>query len=119
MFFAIWGDIMLEVYSLNTIRERVIPVAKQYNLDRVTLFGSYARGEATTESDIDLMISYHALAGAFALGGVYVDMKEALAKPVDIVCESALTADYASESDLKLLANIKKEGVLLYVSEQC
>ncbi len=110
---------MFEIYSLDTIRERVIPIAKQYNLDRVTLFGSYARGEATTESDIDLMISYHALVGAFALGGVYADMKEVLAKPVDIVCEPALTADYANEWDLKLLANIKKEGVLLYVSEQC
>lgn len=109
---------MSEIYSLNTIRERITPVAKQYNLDKVTLFGSYARGEATTESDIDLMISYRTLTGAFALGGVYADLKEALSKPVDIICESALTADYANEFDLRILANIRKEGVLLYVGEE-
>lgn len=108
---------MLEVYSLDTIREKITPVAKMYDLDKVTLFGSYARGEATAESDIDLMISYRVLAGAFALGGVYADLKEALGKPIDVVCEPALTADYADESDLNILANIRKEGVVLYAGE--
>lgn len=34
----------------------VRPVAKKYGIDRIYLFGSYARGEATKKSDVDLLI---------------------------------------------------------------
>ncbi len=43
-------------YSIEEITRRVSPVAKKYGLPAVFLFGSYARGEATAESDIDLLV---------------------------------------------------------------
>ena len=42
--------------SVNEITERITPVAQKYDLRAVYLFGSYARNEATEESDIDLLI---------------------------------------------------------------
>jgi len=36
-----------KIYSINEIIDIVSPVAKQYGVSRVFLFGSYARGEAT------------------------------------------------------------------------
>ena len=45
-----------DVYSINQIQNIVAPIAKRYNVNSVYLFGSYARGEQTSESDIDIMI---------------------------------------------------------------
>ena len=44
-----------QVYSIDEIREIVAPIAKQHGVDKVFLFGSYARGDATPASDVDLM----------------------------------------------------------------
>ena len=105
------------VYKIEEIAERVRPVAERYGITKVYLFGSYARGEATEESDVDLMISYQSLKGAFAIGGIYVDFKEALDKPVDVVSERAITSEYTSALGKKLYDNIEKEGVLIYAEK--
>ena len=42
-----------QVYSIDEIREIVAPIAKQHGVDKVFLFGSYARGDATPASDVD------------------------------------------------------------------
>lgn len=44
------------IYTAEEIRRRITPIAVRYRLKAVYLFGSYARGEATDESDIDLLI---------------------------------------------------------------
>ena len=45
-----------KIYTVYEICEKVQPIAEKYRLIRVSLFGSYARREATAESDIDLYI---------------------------------------------------------------
>ena len=44
------------IYTIDEISRRIQPVASAYGLRAVYLFGSYARGEATENSDIDLLI---------------------------------------------------------------
>ena len=39
-----------QVYSIDEIREIVAPIAKQHGVDKVFLFGSYARGDALQKS---------------------------------------------------------------------
>ena len=46
-----------QVYSIDEIREIVAPIAKQHGVDKVFLFGSYARGDATPASDCLLYTS--------------------------------------------------------------
>ena len=43
---------VLMIYSIYEIQQRIAPVAKQYGVKAVFLFGSYARGEAREDSDI-------------------------------------------------------------------
>ena len=47
---------VLMIYSIYEIQQRIAPVAKQYGVKAVFLFGSYARGEAREDSDIDLLV---------------------------------------------------------------
>ena len=43
-------------YTINEIKNKTNPIAKAYGIGRMSLFGSYARGEATDDSDVDLYI---------------------------------------------------------------
>lgn len=44
------------LYTIDEIKAKIIPIAKQYKLSQVYLFGSYARGEEDENSDIDIAL---------------------------------------------------------------
>ena len=50
-------------YTVAEIKEIVAGLAAQYGADRIYLFGSYARGDADQDSDIDLRIDKGAIRG--------------------------------------------------------
>ena len=52
-----------KVYTNEEIAERVHPVAERYDLEYVCVFGSYAKGLADRDSDVDLFVSAHKLRG--------------------------------------------------------
>lgn len=97
-------------YSLEEIKAIVAPIAEQHGVDRVYLFGSYARGEATAQSDIDLCIDAAAIRGMFAMGALYADLEEALNKRLDIVTARSLKYN----TDAAFLDNMRKDRVLIY-----
>ena len=92
------------VYSIEDIKRIVAPVARRHGVDRVYLFGSYARGGATAESDVDLCVEAARLRGLFALSGLRMDLEEALDKDLKAsgahlcasVSHDVLTLDGAS-----------------------
>lgn len=43
-------------YTIEEIREKTVPIAKSYGIKRMSLFGSYARGDAKDDSDVDICI---------------------------------------------------------------
>ena len=64
------------IYSIQEIQQRIAPIAKQYGLKAVFLFGSYARGEAREDSDIDLLVDTSGtnLRSLLSLGALYCDL---------------------------------------------
>lgn len=44
------------LYTIDEIKAKIIPIAKQYKLSKVYLFGSYERGEEDENSDIDIAL---------------------------------------------------------------
>ena len=83
---------------------------KQHGVDKVFLFGSYARGDATPASDVDLCVDAPRLRGLFALGGLYADLEDALKKSIDVVTTGSLKYN----KDKAFLENLRKDRVLLY-----
>lgn len=98
------------VYSIDEIRDIITPIAKLHGVDKVFLFGSYARGDATASSDVDLCVDAPALRGLFALGGLYADLEDALSKRIDVVTTGSLKYN----KDEAFLENLRKDRVLLY-----
>ena len=43
-------------YTISDIERMILPILRKYSAEQAILFGSYARDEATPESDIDLMV---------------------------------------------------------------
>jgi len=93
-------------YTISEIKQCVEPIAKRYGVERVLLFGSFARGEANSESDIDLRIDSGALRGYFKLAGFRRELSETLNLNVDVLTTGAL--------DEGFLSRIAREEVLLY-----
>jgi predicted nucleotidyltransferase len=93
-------------HMLEEIKSIVEPIAKKYGVERVYLFGSYARGDATDNSDVDLRVDKGALKGVFALNGLYTEIQETLQTKVDLLTTGSLNDEF--------LRKIQKEEVLLY-----
>lgn len=45
------------IYSINEIKEKLAPIATEYGVNKILLFGSYSRREATPENDLDFYIA--------------------------------------------------------------
>ena len=91
--------------GIQEIQSVVSRLGYQYGAERIFLFGSYARGDMTTASDIDLRIDKGRIRG-WEMGGLLLDLEDALGVPVDLVTTSSLSE--------KFLAEIQKDEVLLY-----
>ncbi len=75
---------------LKTKREDILRTAAEYGAYNVRVFGSVARGEADSESDIDLLVNMEPGRSLFDLGGLLTDLEELLGCNVDVVTERGL-----------------------------
>lgn len=83
----------------------VAKLGREYGAERIYLFGSYARGDMTPASDIDLRIDKGRIHGV-EMGGLLLDLEDALGVPVDLVPTGSLNE--------RFLSAIQKDEVLLY-----
>ena len=81
--------------------------AKYPQVQCAYLFGSYARGEATAQSDVDILVVAPGL-GGFDFSGLHFELRTALHKDVDLVKHTTLMK---SE---KMLRDILNQGVQIY-----
>jgi predicted nucleotidyltransferase len=111
-------DKVNRIYTLDEIKERVRPVAEKYNLPAVWVFGSYARGEATGKSDVDILFDSENSTiegkGLFAMGGLQVDLEDALNKEVDMVRLSVLEKAETRKDSPYFVAETEKDKVRIY-----
>jgi len=106
------------IYSIEEIRELVIPIAIKYELKAVYLFGSYARGTATASSDIDLIVDTTgtSLTSLMRLGTLYSDLQDCFDKEIDLITLSSLEQKPIRNSDITFKAEVEKERINLYAT---
>jgi hypothetical protein len=73
-------------------RKKLRIFCQQYQVSRLALFGSVARGEAHPESDVDLLVSFQpdAQVGFLTLGRMKRELTEMFHRPVDLVPQDGL-----------------------------
>ncbi|MBQ2824211.1 MAG: nucleotidyltransferase domain-containing protein [Oscillospiraceae bacterium] len=94
------------IYAVSEIKDIVAPIAEQYGAEKIFLFGSYAKGCATIDSDIDLRIDKGRIKGMFALSSLRIELLEKLGKNVDLLTTASLDSEF--------LDNIRDEEILIY-----
>ena len=72
------------------LRELKPELARRYKVRRLSVFGSWARGEQKEDSDIDLLVDFEVGADLLDLVGLSLYLEEVLGKSVDIVPRAAL-----------------------------
>lgn len=87
-------DIDSGVLTIKQIKTRIKPVLEKYNITEVYLFGSYARGEANRDSDVDIYCSSGDIKGLFQQSSFINEIKIALQKEVDVVFIGSKMHDY-------------------------
>ena len=95
------------------LSQKVIPVLKPY-VKRISVFGSFARGEQTQRSDIDLLIALKTsdkrpVLGLFEFIKLEQELEQKLGCEVDLVTEEGL--------NLHRKPSIEKDRVVLYEEE--
>jgi len=71
-------------------RQHILRTAARHGARNVRLFGSAARGEATSDSDVDFLVDVGPDHSAWFPAGLIVDLEELLGCEVDVVTEDGL-----------------------------
>ena len=74
-------------------RDLIRRIAARHGATNVRVFGSVARGDARSDSDIDLLVDVGPSTSPWFPGGLVADLEEALGRRVDVVTERALTPE--------------------------
>lgn len=74
------------IFSIGEIKEKSTPIATEYGVNKILLFGSYSKGTANSESDLDLYIEdkdkLHSLLG---LSGMILDLQGCFGCEIDLL----------------------------------
>jgi len=93
-------------------REIIIEICRRHDISFCALVGSFARGEASAESDIDLLVTFSKAKGYNWLDAAF-EIEEALGKKVDLITESGLSKhvrEYVYK-DLQVLYGERQQNI--------
>lgn len=68
----------------------ILAIAERHGAREVRVFGSFARGDATETSDVDLLVSVGESASSWFSAGLVAELEELLGRHVQIVTEDGL-----------------------------
>ncbi|MCL2608205.1 MAG: nucleotidyltransferase domain-containing protein [Methanomassiliicoccaceae archaeon] len=82
------------------------PIAEEYGVDKVYLFGSAARGDDKENSDYDFRIERGKIRDLFTLAGFFGDLKDAIGHEIDLVTTKSLPPEF--------LNDVMRDRMILY-----
>ena len=97
-----------KIYTIDEIKKILKEFLKDKPVYQVILFGSYAKQEATKESDVDLIIDTNSKLKGFALLKLICQIEEKLKKNIDGFEKYEIIKDSSIDKE------IKETGVVVY-----
>ena len=88
----------VKVTSLEDIREIIeqhrSELKRQFHVDRIGVFGSYARGTQKKRSDIDFLVTFDKEISMMELGGLYAFLQEIVGDRIDVVHKDDIRPEF-------------------------
>ena len=97
-----------KIYTIEEIKSILREILKNMPVENVILFGSYAKNEATKDSDLDLIIDTKEKLVGFKLFSLITKIEETFNKNVDAFEKSDII------ENSKIDEEIKRTGVVVY-----
>ncbi|MBR2549633.1 MAG: nucleotidyltransferase domain-containing protein [Saccharofermentans sp.] len=94
------------VPTIDEIKIKIAPLALKYGVESIYVFGSYARGEATDSSDIDILVFGGSGFKKSLIYALSEELREIMKKDIDIFEISEINVDsdfYSKVMDEKVL----------------
>lgn len=76
--------------ELRTYKPQILAIAAKHGASNIRVFGSVARGEADTESDVDFLLTLEKGRTLLDLSGLRLDLMDLLHLEVDVVTEGGV-----------------------------
>lgn len=95
--------------SMNTRKEiysKIEDFLKKKGANKISIFGSYSRGEEKDNSDIDILVSFSERKSLFDLVEIEYELEELIGIKVDLLTEKSISP--------YMIDSIRKEMVVLY-----
>ena len=94
--------------TIKEIQDIVTPLVEPFPVVRVILFGSYARGDATEKSDVDLIIDSEGAIDSWEFFGIVGKIAQTIPAKVDVFELDEV------KNPSNMFTNISEEGVVIY-----
>ena len=88
------------------IKKKIISILVKYGIKKILIFGSYARNEATPNSDLDLIVEFPEGTSLLDHIGIEFELSEALNMKIDLLSQNGISP-YIKDQ-------IMKEAVVIY-----
>lgn len=70
---------------IDEIRKKILPILKSHEVKKAGIFGSFARGDVSGESDIDILVDIPGDISLLDFIGLKLEIEDAIGKKVDLV----------------------------------
>ena len=70
--------------TLDEIKEKILPVLQKYEVTKAGIFGSFARGEAGDDSDVDILVEIASRISLLDFVGLKLELEDILGRKVDL-----------------------------------
>ncbi|HPO13642.1 MAG TPA: nucleotidyltransferase family protein [Candidatus Hydrogenedentes bacterium] len=71
-------------------REEILRISAKHKANNIRIFGSVARGDENTESDVDFLVSFNDEVSLLDHAALIVDLEDLLGKKVDVIPDTDL-----------------------------
>jgi predicted nucleotidyltransferase len=79
------ATIKKEEMKIEEIKDAIVPILIRHHIKRAGIFGSIAKGDATSESDIDILVELGDQISLLEFVGIKYELEDLLGKKVDLV----------------------------------
>ena len=94
------------IYTIEEIKNIAIPIVSEYGIAKLSIFGSYACGEANDDSDLDFIMDTDGLIGMIQYCAIIRRLEGEFGCHVDLITTGC--------SDRGFLSRIQDEELLIY-----